>query len=652
MLLVVLFHAGLHVRGGFTGVDVFFVISGFVITGSLLAELRRTGSLHLRAFYARRARRLLPALALMITVVSLLGVLVTPLQIQKMEADTGVAAALFVANLQLYHLPATGYFDAKVTADPFLHTWTLAVEEQFYVVFPALLLFGWAIARRRRRSSLTTAGWAIALVSASSLALSIALTYGLKLPGISTPRAFAFYSSPTRAWEFGVGALLALLIGFHPALPRGLANGLGVAGLLAIAVGAFAIPGTDRFPGVLALLPVAGAAAVIAGWSDRSPASRILGTRPAVWIGDRSYSWYLWHWPVLVAAGNLFPGVGNVRPVAAALSLLPAAASYRFVENPIRYRRGWSRRAVVGLAAAGVLVPVVAAVGLLKANTALRANPTLHSWARSQELHADASRGCAAYAPPQERLLAPCTWRVAHSHGAIVLIGDSNAGQFAEPVVSAAGRTAHDAVVMAPSGCPFVVLRLTYPYGVPTSTCKRFVLSAISWLRVVKPALVIMAARTDLYLNDSDVSLAPLDGGSWTHSSKSKAQLWEAGLKDVLTQLNDAGIPVIVVHPVPDLPTSPGDCAVIRVLLDSCHHVVDRSWVDRQLRLADVVESRAATHASATTLVSFENDLCSVDRCFVERRKIVLYRDRTHLSVDGAMTLTGHLERLIRVAAS
>ena len=652
VLLVVLFHAGLQVRGGFTGVDVFFVISGFVITGSLLAELRRTGKVRLLAFYARRARRLLPALALMITVVSLLGVLVTPLQIQRMEAKTGVAASLFVANLQLYHLPATGYFDTKVTADPFLHTWTLAVEEQFYVVFPALLLLGWALACRRRRPSPAIVGWAIALVSVASLGLSIALTYGLKLPGISTPRAFAFYSSPTRAWEFGVGALLAIVLGVRPALPRALANPLALAGLLAIAIGAVAIPGTDRFPGVLALLPVAGAAGVIAGWSDQSPVSRILGAGPAVWIGDRSYSWYLWHWPVLVAAGNLFPGVGGVRPVAAAFSLVPAAVSYRFVENPIRYHRGWTGRAIVGLVAAGILVPVVAAAGLLRANTALSTNSKLHSWARSQALHFDASHGCATYTPPPARSLVACTWRTAHSRGSVALIGDSNAGQLAEPVVAAARHADLDAVVLTPSGCPFVELRVTYPYGAPTTACKRFVVESLSWVIRVKPSLVIVAARTDFYLNDSAVSLAPLGSGPWTDSTASKAELWTTALAGVLTKLNEAGIPVVLVHPVPYLPTSPADCAVIRVLLGGCHDAVERRWVDRQLKLAVAVESRAATRASMTTLVSFEDDLCGGERCFVERRNTVMYRDPTHLSVDGAMTLLPQVESLIRVAAT
>jgi peptidoglycan/LPS O-acetylase OafA/YrhL len=146
VLLVVLYHAGLDVPGGFTGVDVFFVISGFVITGLLLRELDASGSLDLRRFYARRIRRLLPALAVMLTVVAAVGLLASPVGAQVTTAHTGIAASLFAANAYLYRL-GTGYFDVRTTLDPLLHTWTLGVEEQFYLVFPALLLAAWRVAR-------------------------------------------------------------------------------------------------------------------------------------------------------------------------------------------------------------------------------------------------------------------------------------------------------------------------------------------------------------------------------------------------------------------------------------------------------------------------------------------------------------------------
>src|SRR4051812_28766373 len=175
VLLVVAFHAGLPVPGGFRGVDVFFVISGFVITAMLVAELESSGRLDLRRFYVRRARRLLPALALMLTVVLLLGALLSPSATQHMTALTGVAASVFAANGYLLGL-GTGYFDVRADLNPLLHTWTLAVEEQFYIVFPALLLASWRLGMRRKiTTARAAAATTIAAVSLVSLSLYVAL---------------------------------------------------------------------------------------------------------------------------------------------------------------------------------------------------------------------------------------------------------------------------------------------------------------------------------------------------------------------------------------------------------------------------------------------------------------------------------------------
>ena len=206
VLLVVAFHAGLPVPGGFSGVDVFFAISGFVITGTLLRELTSAGRIDLPRFYVRRIRRLLPALALMVTSVAVLGTLASPLATQRTGALTGIAASVFAANVYLYQLP-TGYFDVSATLDPLLHTWTLAVEEQFYLVFPALLILGWACTRGRseRGRRLGTAA-IVAAVSVVSYVLAVKLAGGWAPGGLDSPESFGFYGSPTRAWEFGLGS--------------------------------------------------------------------------------------------------------------------------------------------------------------------------------------------------------------------------------------------------------------------------------------------------------------------------------------------------------------------------------------------------------------------------------------------------------------
>lgn len=211
VLLVVAFHAGVPVRGGFVGVDVFFAISGFVITTILLPELETSGRLDLPRFYMRRVRRLLPALGVMLTFVLAVGALLTPLANQHMTALTGIAASVFAANVYLLNL-GTGYFDVGTGWNPLLHTWTLAVEEQFYIVFPALLLLGWRLGKGRGmfRSPRRAAAIVLGGVCAASFTLSLALSGGWLSLGAGSPERLAFYGSATRAWEFGAGALLAL----------------------------------------------------------------------------------------------------------------------------------------------------------------------------------------------------------------------------------------------------------------------------------------------------------------------------------------------------------------------------------------------------------------------------------------------------------
>jgi hypothetical protein len=220
VLVVVAFHADLALPGGFLGVDVFFAISGFVITGMLVAEQERTGRLALGRFYLRRIRRLLPALAAMVAVVLVLLPLLGPRSAAEATTRTAVAGSLFSANVQLL-ASAQGYFDPRTEANAFLHLWTLSVEEQFYLVFPLLLLGATRLGARR-----AVLGSA-ALVS-SGLAVALA---GGHVPGVETagPRV-AFYSAPTRAWEFLAGCLLALVVarGWSPS--RAVADGCGAVG--------------------------------------------------------------------------------------------------------------------------------------------------------------------------------------------------------------------------------------------------------------------------------------------------------------------------------------------------------------------------------------------------------------------------------------
>ncbi len=340
VLLVVVFHTTATLPGGFVGVDVFFVISGFVIAGVLTRELDATGRISFPQFYSRRARRLLPALAAMSTLTLLMSVaILSPDGTQQAAAKTGAAASLSIANLQLY-LGGDQYFATSADLNPFLHTWSLSVEEQFYLVLPALVAgVGWIAARRRFGRPDVVLGAAVFVGSAASLALSIALTAGLG--PMQDPTKFSFYSPLTRAWEFGVGVLIALLGTRFRAGPRwGVAMAAGGAvGLAAAAV--FFGEGTP-FPGYWAALPVFSTSLLILGGQFSSRVGRVVGWRPLVSVGDLAYSWYLWHWPLIVFARFTWPRSAGVLVAAAVLALVPAMLSFAWVEQPLRRRTSFT----------------------------------------------------------------------------------------------------------------------------------------------------------------------------------------------------------------------------------------------------------------------------------------------------------------------
>ena len=636
ILLVVGFHGDFGVHGGFTGVDVFFAVSGFVITSTLLRELVDGNRLDFLAFYARRIRRLLPALALMVAVVALVGLLATPIAAGRLAALTGVFASGFASNVYLALRP-TGYFDLGTGLDPLLHTWTLGVEEQFYIIFPALLLLGWVIGRRFGGAARAGAFTVVAIACVVSGLLAIALEHG-RIGG-TRGQQYAFFLSPPRAWEFGAGALVALVVPTLTRLPAAVAWVLQALGLVGILAGGFLLTATSVSAPRLGL-PVFGTCALIAaGTAVSGGVTRVLALRPFVWIGDLSYSWYLWHWPLIVFAVALWPGSGAAPRVAAIVSLLPAWLSYRYVENPIRYgfRRGI--RPALGLAAVCVGVGVAASLVLLGGVHALDRTASVQSWQRSQEPHADEWRHCHADSVDAAEVRR-CTWRVPHPRGLVALVGDSNAGQFAEAVLAADAQTHHDTLLLT-APCPYVDLVL-HPLG-PSADCLHAYRTTAAVLTRLHPALVIVASRSDQYVYQWGIGHP---GQPLTRDTPRRLALWYSGLGSALRTLSRAGSATVVVHPVPILPVPTGACAEIRILTGTCATTVARSAVDAELGPVAAVESRAAASVPGASTLSVEDEICDT-RCSSTRGGTLMYRNAAHLSVDGALRLTPLFERTI-----
>jgi peptidoglycan/LPS O-acetylase OafA/YrhL len=658
ILLVVAYHSGLPVAGGFVGVDVFFVISGFVITRLLWAEIRSSGRIDLRRFYARRIRRLLPALTILILVVTIASMPIeNPLGSIQVAARTAAVAALFVANGALF-LEPTGYFAAPAALNPFLHTWSLAVEEQFYLIFPAILILaGWLTSRLRGGRRDWTIGLLLGLSALScGLAMFLSLTSGPPFHHHNV--AFSFYSSPTRAWEFGVGALIAIVESriARRRLPVAVvAASLGAAALIG---GVCIIDPSQPFPGPTALLPIGGTGLLIAAGSvpGRHPVGYFLSTAPMQWVGDLSYSWYLWHWPVIVLARDLAPpGQSWIPMFAAVASLAPAWLSKRYVEDPIRNRQRFGRIRALGIAAACVALAVtVAGSAFLAAYVAVPAVREARSQLRE---HLEVGRKCVYNLPADAVTTARCAWPSESeiNSKAIVLIGDSNAGQFAEAMIPAAAKVEHPLILATSPGCPFVDIELEAlppPPATPAS-CHNFVKVWRDEILAIRPSLIVMASASSDYVDQfHDLHhrfRAPGDD-RWFGDDDNKGRLWQTGVASLLKPFSQAKIPVLLIRTLPHFANwNLYRCLGTTVWTDvpDCGRVVPLAQIRRQQQLATQAEDRAATDLSQVTTVDLKPRLCPDEMCRTNVGPRWINRDSGHITVGEAELLEPAFEQLV-----
>ena len=653
VLLVVLYHSRFLARGGFIGVDVFFVISGFVIGRQLFGEFTRNDRLSFTSFYVRRARRILPPLAAMLAIVVLLAPLLAPIDAVDTNR-TSIAAALFSANIYLFRTIAVGYFAVSAELNPLLHTWSLSVEEQFYFVIPALLALGWRFGSRAKRSLLTSR-ILIALLIVVSFALCVAFSESTSIGPIRAGLRFAFFSPFTRAWEFGVGLALVLL----PARFLRSTNAgrvMVTVGLGGIAFAAFAYSDATRFPGWTALVPVLGAALVIAGGTATGAGSRSphRGLRPMIAAGNISYSWYLWHWPLIVFAAAFWPSAGNIPLVAAAaFSLVPALLSYLYLEQ--RFRIAPSRRhvGVLTLTLAAICIAIPLAATALSIPIQKRIMSTDQMAAMMQMKADPASITASCWMETREENRDNCTWNAGTDRPSVVLIGDSNASQFSEAMIGAARANGASLEISSQAGCPFADVPTTMNGAVQTE-CQVSISRAVASLVESRPDVVIIASAADRYISSSRIpDLTPIaivdESGSIITSEADAAAEYTRGLSRTITTLQDAGIRVAVVDVVPKPYFGTARiCSVLGLIHDPNCGFDDTNMINPGF---NEVATRATAEAAAETgadFWSFNAEVCPDGTCIGFRDGVYVWRDVSHISAATSESLAGSAAELLR----
>jgi peptidoglycan/LPS O-acetylase OafA/YrhL len=625
--VAILLVAGYHARvpgmtGGYVGVDVFFVLSGYLITGLLVREAEATGTVGLVQFYARRARRLLPALLVVAGTTAVVGAVVFAPAEQVHLARTALATVAYVSNVH-FARGRTDYLGAATETNPFLHTWSLSVEEQFYVVWPLFVLFGLGVLGRRGRTPNVRRLLAWMTVAA-------ALSFALCVVWTGTRQPWAFFLSPPRAWEFALGALAVLA-----ARPLGRADhALGWIGLVGVLAAAVLFGATTPFPGAAALLPAVSTVLLLrAGAADPDgPLARLLGWRPFQEVGRLSYSWYLWHWPALVIGAALVPDL----PLAARLGLLVlslglAEVSYRFVEEPVRRSPGLARRP--GLSLAVTVAATVVGVGLALAWSALAGGASRGPEQRrfteaGDDLPAVYASGCHAdfYAVEADG----CVSGAARATRTAVLLGDSHAAQWHPALDTLARAHGWRLVSLTKSDCPAVDVPVYSAFVGRTYTeCAAWRGSALDAVARLRPDLVVVTSEAE-----------GIGAAAWTD-----------GMPRVLADLSATARRVVLLRDTPVAPFDVPTCLArnawrpLALASGSCAFASGGQG-------ADVWEAqrRAAAPFENVVAVDLTGLVCPGGACRPEQAGRITYRDAHHLTAGYVRALAPAFGRQVGMA--
>ena len=666
VLLVLLFHASIPgFRGGFVGVDVFFVISGYLITSMLLREYESTGKISLSNFYARRVRRLLPASALVLLVTLIASsFILPPLSMPSVAVDVA-SAALYVSNM-VFAFRATDYFAAGSAPSPILHFWSLGVEEQFYIFWPAIFLLAAYGARRLR----LRIGIAVAIIGVTSFAFA---TYLVTREG-----PWAFFSLPTRAWELALGGILAAVGTRLSRIPQFFAVIFGWLGLVAVIASGMLIKATSPFPAWPALTPTIGAALLIVGGSrvSKFTPSSLLGGTILQFLGKISYSLYLWHWPLLVLPITLNEGPLNIYERSAlALEAIPLAyATHRWVEDPLRHGKFVGTLPRKNLVIAAVMAIAIAFVSF---GTDFVFTKTAHHKIKTSSAEEKLARIEALLTPLAEttksanlrpdtvdsivpinlepelinaktdRALsyidrchtqqnlppstAPCIYGDTTSSTTIALFGDSHALSWFPAMNSLAKKNGWKLLSLTMSACSPADIPAWNPSNNSVmKNCAIWRTASLKKIALAQPLIVVVAGTRGFATINSKGKLLKGDA---------RTALWRAGIKRTIDTLKLASQHVIYLADIPQSLLDPPVCL-------SAHpksSLACATPVNKAIQSDWIAQEVAMTAEEKIAFIDPGLWVCPTSPCPVILGNILIYLDGGHLTATFSAALTSRL---------
>lgn len=594
-LLVTIFHARL-VPGGFIGVDIFYVISGYLITGLILREIEQTGSLDLNAFYQRRIKRLLPTSVFVLFITAIVGMFVLPAITRDALGRDLFAAAAYISNY-LFAWWQNDYQNLNATPSPFIHYWSLAVEEQFYVVWPILLLL---LARYGRRAIF----WGISITTVLSLLLSVYQT--------QTSPIWAFYSLPTRAWELGVGALLLFVpekVWRNRFIPW-----LGVIG---IAIATFNFDENTAFPGVNAVLPVFATALLIGSISIWPRAFNDLSNnRISQWLGAISYPLYLWHWPALVLPSSALGRPLRIRErlFCILLTVVLAHLTSKFIEQPLRHKKIEGKKVYLFFVATTITSLIAGLIISATSSSMISVKGTNYKFNLIDVMEKPAVYGDDCHVNYGETKSGYCTYGDKKSNRTLVLYGDSHAAQWFPALEQIARERGYKLISLTKSACPAVDAPREDQGAFKNVHCEKWRQNSITRIKSIHP---------DAVITSSFQYFTPPSG------FPSKSRWWDDGQRRLLSELRGSSNHLIYISDTP------------RPLRD-----IPNCLASRDSHTCDSTEKTRNVIINGFEKIDPTPWLCT-SYCPAIKDGYVVYRDASHISVAASLALKPELEKAL-----